>query len=390
MADHEPALIIDSVHKQFLLPHIKVNSLKEIVVHPFRKRKSSEVHHALNGISFTVGKGEFLGVVGRNGSGKSTLLKLIAETYQPTKGSVTVNGSLVPFIELGVGFNPELTGRDNVYLNGALLGFGRKKMTSMYDDIVEFAELEDYMDQKLKNFSSGMQVRLAFSIAIRAESDILLLDEVLAVGDASFQKKCFDYFRLLKENKRTVILVSHSMDAIREYCDRAILIEGGKVMSEGSPQDIAQDYLKLFVNRAKKEESSQRWGSEAAEILSCNVKVESEKVYVVTKYKANEDLTDPILGFQISNEMGQRIIEANTKKSNVTSGEIKKNQYIVLEAIVPNIFLNGHYDISPAVTDGSGLEVFEWWNKAISFDVSEKHGSGAIVEPKNEMKIKKG
>ena len=183
--------------------------------------------------------------MGRNGSGKSTLLKILAGIYYPSKGRILINGTLVPFIELGVGFNPELTGRENVYLNGALLGFSNKEMDAMYEDIWRFAELEQFQDQKLKNYSSGMQVRLAFSIAIRAKGDILVLDEVLAVGDAAFQQKCNDYFASLKGNQ-TVILVTHSMENVRKFCDRAILIEDGRIIDDGDPKKIAEEYLNLF------------------------------------------------------------------------------------------------------------------------------------------------
>ncbi|MFQ9338794.1 MAG: ABC transporter ATP-binding protein, partial [Varibaculum sp.] len=168
-------------------------------------------------------------IVGKNGSGKSTLLKLISQIYTPNTGTIEVDGKLVPFIELGVGFNPELTGRENVYLNGAMLGFSNDEIDAMYDDIVEFAELGDFMEQKLKNYSSGMQVRLAFSVAIKSQGDILVLDEVLAVGDEAFQKKCQNYFFEAKRNKKTVILVTHSMPDVRRYCDRAMLIQDGYI-----------------------------------------------------------------------------------------------------------------------------------------------------------------
>jgi len=192
------AIRVEKVSKIFRLPHEKNSSIKSTVVNFYKRKKGYELQKALENVNFEIKKGEFFGIVGRNGSGKSTLLKLLAGIYTPTKGQVHVRGTLTPFIELGVGFNPELTGRENVYLNGALLGFSRKEMQAMYQDIVDFAEIERFMDQKLKNYSSGMQVRLAFSIAIRAQSDILLIDEVLAVGDAAFQQKCFDYFEELK------------------------------------------------------------------------------------------------------------------------------------------------------------------------------------------------
>lgn len=244
---HQVAISVRDVSKEFKLPHEANNSLKSLIVHPFRKRGTIERQRALKNISFEVEKGEFFGILGRNGSGKSTLLKILAEIYQPTRGGVELQGKLVPFIELGVGFNPELTGKENVYLNGALLGFSKKEIDSKYKDIVEFAELHDFMDQKLKNYSSGMQVRLAFSVATRAEADILLIDEVLAVGDANFQKKCFDYFRSLKTAGKTVVFVTHDMHAVREYCDRAILVEGGLIVTEGKADKVADEYLKLFA-----------------------------------------------------------------------------------------------------------------------------------------------
>jgi len=245
------ALRVHNVKKYFKLPHQKQDSLKLQVIQKITGRAKSgyEVQKALDGISFDVKQGEFIGILGRNGSGKSTLLKIIAEIYQPTEGSVEVNGKLVPFIELGVGFNTNLSGRDNVYLNGAMLGFTREEVDEMYDDIVEFSELERFMDQTLKNYSSGMNVRLAFSIAIQAHADILLLDEVLAVGDAAFQKKCYNYFDSLKDDKKTIILVSHSMGVIREYCDRAIVIEKGKVIFNGDADQAADEYMKLFEKK---------------------------------------------------------------------------------------------------------------------------------------------
>lgn len=234
------ALGVDNLHKSFRLPHESQNSFKGKLIN-FRKR-GYETQKVLKGISFEVNEGDFFGIVGRNGSGKSTLLKLLAGIYSPDKGSISVNGKLTPFIELGVGFNPELSGRDNVFLNGALLGFTRAEMEEKYDDIVAFAELERFMDQKLKNYSSGMQVRLAFSIAIQADTDILVLDEVLAVGDEAFQQKCFQYFADLKRRKKTVILVTHDMASVQRFCNRAMMIEDGNIVLVGSPAHVAGKY----------------------------------------------------------------------------------------------------------------------------------------------------
>ena len=239
------AISVKNLHKSFKLPTERAWGLKQAIFNRIKGIKGYKEQKVLNGISFDIHRNEFIGIVGRNGSGKSTLLKTLAKIYFPEKGSIEINGTLIPFIELGVGFNPDLTGRENIYLNGALLGFSNKEMDSMYDEIVDFAELRDFMDQKLKNYSSGMQVRLAFSIAIRAKGDILLLDEVLAVGDAAFQQKCTDYFTKIKGNQ-TVVLVTHDMRSVTEFCDRAILIENGKIKLEGDPKKVAEAYAKLW------------------------------------------------------------------------------------------------------------------------------------------------
>ncbi|TXG77492.1 ABC transporter ATP-binding protein, partial [Patescibacteria group bacterium] len=231
------AIQVKGVSKDFSYARRKSVTIKSAFTGLVKRKEKEEqaTQHALKNISFEIKKGEFFGIVGRNGSGKSTLLKILAGIYQPNKGSVAVKGKLVPFIELGVGFNPELTGRENVYMNGALLGFSEKEVAEFYQEVVEFAELEDFMDKKLKNYSSGMQVRLAFSMAIRAKAEILLIDEVLAVGDADFQRKCFNYFQQLKKQRCTVVFVTHDMSSVREFCDRALLINDGKISAEGSP-----------------------------------------------------------------------------------------------------------------------------------------------------------
>lgn len=245
LTEDDIAIKVSELQKSFRLPTEKAFGLKQAIFNRLRGVKGYKKQEVLKKINFEIKKGEFIGIVGRNGSGKSTLLKTLAGIYYPEKGEIIINGNLIPFIELGVGFNPELTGRENVYLNGAMLGFSNKEIDEMYDDIWGFAELKEFQNQKLKNYSSGMQVRLAFSIAIRAKGDILLLDEVLAVGDVAFQQKCTDYFASLHGNQ-TVILVTHSMQNIRKFCDRAILIENGKILLDGEPNKIAKAYEGLF------------------------------------------------------------------------------------------------------------------------------------------------
>jgi len=245
-----PVIQARNISKDFMLPHLRQTTVKSRVLNVFRPRRTIEVQQVLHDISFDVQRGEFLGIIGRNGSGKSTMLKILAAIYPPTAGSASVHGKVVPFIELGVGFHPELTGRENVYLNGALLGFSKAEIAAMYEDIVRFAELDGSMDQKLKNYSSGMQVRIAFSMATRAKAEVLLIDEVLAVGDTGFQSKCFDHFHYLKDTGTTIVFVSHDMDAVREFCDRVILLEKGSIEAQGDAGEMAERYTELVTSRS--------------------------------------------------------------------------------------------------------------------------------------------
>lgn len=252
MDNRKTVLKVEHVAKSFRLPTEQASGLKQAVINWTKGISGYKMQHVLRDINFEVKEGDFFGVVGRNGSGKSTLLKLISGIYMPDQGSISVDGKLVSFIELGVGFNPELTGRENVYLNGALLGFSQEEIDAMYDDIVEFSELSEFMDQKLKNYSSGMQVRLAFAVAIKAKGDILVLDEVLAVGDEAFQRKCDNFFTEVKQDPtKTVILVTHSMDSVKKYCNKAILIKDGEIIASGNQDDVADRYtLENFKKNA--------------------------------------------------------------------------------------------------------------------------------------------
>ena len=254
MTNKKIAVKVEHVSKFFKLPTESTQSLRTALVNRFKGIKGYKEQHVLRDINFEVEEGDFFGIVGRNGSGKSTLLKIISQIYVPEKGKVTVNGKLVSFIELGVGFNPELTGKENVYLNGAMLGFTTEEIDAMYDDIVDFAELSEFMNQKLKNYSSGMQVRLAFSVAIKAQGDILILDEVLAVGDEAFQRKCNDYFLERKKSGKTTILVTHDMGAVKKYCNKAVLIENGLVKVIGEPDQVANQYSYDNANQVKTED----------------------------------------------------------------------------------------------------------------------------------------
>jgi ABC-type polysaccharide/polyol phosphate transport system ATPase subunit len=236
-----PAIEVRDVSKAFRLPHERRTTLKEHFLHPFH-RVDHEEQWALRDVSFEVDRGEFFGIIGPNGSGKSTLLKTVAGIYRQDRGTVRVNGVLSPFIELGVGFNPELTARDNIRINATLLGLSKQQLAERFDSIVEFSELERFIDQKLKNFSSGMQVRLAYSIAIQVEFDILLLDEVLAVGDQHFQEKCAETFRSMNSANKTVVFVSHDLDSVANFCSRALLLDSGNVQAIGEANDLVALY----------------------------------------------------------------------------------------------------------------------------------------------------
>lgn len=239
------AISVKNISKNFKIPvNGQKNTLQEKFLNPFHKVKYREFQ-ALKNLSFDVKKGEFFSVIGPNGSGKSTLLKVVSQIYVPNQGSVEVNGKLVPFLELGVGFNPELSAKENVYLNGTILGLTKKELDKNIDDIFDFAELREFANMSIKNFSSGMQVRLAFSIAIKVPSDILILDEVLAVGDGEFQKKCYEYFKGIK-GKKTILFVSHGLSSVKEYSDRVLWLKEDKTYEIGSAKEMVEAYSKTF------------------------------------------------------------------------------------------------------------------------------------------------
>lgn len=391
-------LKVNGVSKHFLLPHERITSLKNAFLRFWRlhRRRTVQVQHALNGVSLAVKKGEFFGVLGRNGSGKSTLLKIMAGIYQPTRGGVQTDGKLVPFIELGVGFNPELTGRENVYLNGALLGFSRTEVQARYNQIVAFAELEEFMDLKLKNYSSGMQVRLAFSVAITADADILLVDEVLAVGDAAFKRKCYRYFKDLKRRGKTVIFVSHDMDAVRAYCDRAVLIKDGKVHAEGKAEKMAQEYLRLFNDTLEPEEgakqtgSDNRWGNGWVTYSDVDFELTPQSLVITARANAFRDLDDLVCGVRIRNEAGDEVTGTNSLIKGLKPFSVKQGDKLKLQWEMPNIFSSGDYFIEPALHLTDAATVCDWWNEAKKFRVDRPDSTAYIVTPDIKLSISNG
>lgn len=373
------------VSKGFNRPEEQISSFKQLFVRLGRigRRRKQTI---LRDINITIREGEFVGIVGKNGSGKSTLLKILAGVYSPDEGEVKMEGTLTPFIELGVGFNPELSGRDNVYLNGALLGFTHKQMDKMYNDIVEFAELHDSMHKKLKNFSSGMQVRLAFSIAIRADSDILLLDEVLAVGDYEFQKKCFAYFDQLKKKNRTVILVSHDQAAVEQYCTRAILIKDGRVIADDTPQAIYSKYLKDATQNSAGgvELTGRSLREDVAEIT--DAVVVSEKGKHVKNVKSSEDLNlkvriavkkkiNGVVVGVIIKKLGEAgiVTQLSTRVAGVESGPIGPGKELECNLKVENIFGAGEYLVTLQLAEQvEGGAYYDWKDDMLDFRITDR------------------
>lgn len=370
----EKVVNVVNLHKSFKLPHESSSGAKQALLNIFNKnrKKGYEIQKVLKGISFEVNKGDFFGIVGRNGSGKSTLLKLLAGIYTPEEGEIVTNGSIVPFIELGVGFNPELTGRENVFLNGALLGFSRQEMLAMYKDIVDFAELHKFMDQKLKNYSSGMQVRLAFSIAIKAQGDILILDEVLAVGDEDFQRKCNKFFAQIKKDKsKTVILVTHSMGDVKRYCNRALLLEKGEIVALGDPDEVAEDYSKQFiVDDENSIKENNRYGT--GEVIYQNITHKQTKAEFILDFdivnKTNKKLEGITMGFDFCIN-GDIIIGNDTRFLDDYKTGIKLNagesKHFTIK--FENNFGNYPFTLNTNITTDLGINVTDHMRPALEF-----------------------
>ena len=368
---------ISKLTKSFKIPLEASSGVKQQLINILKGRKGYRVFTPLKDISFTINEGDFFGIVGRNGSGKSTLLKTIAGIYTPNSGNVKVHGSLVPFIELGVGFNPELTGRENIFLNGALLGFSHEEMESMYSAIVEFAELEDFMEERLKNYSSGMQVRLAFSIAIRAHADILLLDEVLAVGDEAFQKKCYSYFDKLKREKRTVILVTHDMAAVERFCTKAVFIEDGHVKMIGKPYRIAAAY-----SRSNSQNYDQTAGlnGDNEGVVPFKIVLRGTDGKEKTMYDFEETMTVELswqqkgvkhVGVAIFRENGEYVYGPNTYQEKTSAIKDQTARYTV------KLNLNeGRYFIKAGLMGVNDTKVIAFIEEGPFFSVQRDYGHG--------------
>ncbi len=344
------------VRKTFHIPHQRVDSLKERLTHPGARRGGARELRALRGIDFDVHQGEFFGIVGRNGSGKSTLLKILASIYGADAGTVRMAGRLAPFIELGVGFNPELTSRENVVLNGVLMGLGRRDARARLDRVLEFAELTEFADLKLKNYSSGMMVRLAFSVMVEADADIMLIDEVLAVGDASFAQKCMDVFREKRRAGKTIVLVTHDMATVQGFCDRAMVIHDGELQFCGDPEEAALRYYRL--NFGGEGDAAPRaggvpdvnarlvdaWLEDTSGQRVENVE-QDEPIGFNVVFEARRDLEAPVFAFHFVNADGQPLFGFNRTLEDGRE-RLEAGDVVRISGTIENRLLPGRYGVT--------------------------------------------
>jgi ABC-type polysaccharide/polyol phosphate transport system ATPase subunit len=426
------AVVVDDVAKTFHIPREQVHTLKERALHPFR-RTGHDTLHALNDVSFDVAEGEFFGVVGRNGSGKSTMLKCLAGIYRTDRGRIFVNGRLSTFIELGVGFNPDLAAYDNVMLNATMLGLSMKEARKRFDRIVEFAELEDFVDLKIKNYSSGMLVRLAFSVMIQVDADVLLIDEVLAVGDAAFQQKCFDEFGRIRRSGATVLLVTHDMGAVQRFCDRAVLLEHGRVVEIGAVERVADRYLQLnFSEEARAEQAAAaaqaagqahvptvspvaeepavtpdgpaehrdvpiRLGDRRVEIVEAWIEdADGERSDVVRvgrrctvcfRTRINETVTDPLFGINVYDSQNNNLFAANNVYDEPV-GTLEAGQERVVRVSFDNHLGPDRYWITTAVArDRNGLEWHDRRHRMLSMVVTGTRPRDGMTSLPFEMQV---
>jgi ABC-type polysaccharide/polyol phosphate transport system ATPase subunit len=399
-----PAVSLSHVSKQFKLPHQQYHTLKERAVHPFRAR-TFDVLRAVDDVSIDIRAGEFFGIVGRNGSGKSTLLKCLAGIYRVDSGSLEIHGRLSPFIELGVGFNPDLPARDNVIINAIMLGLSRAQAQARFDDIVAFAELEDFVDLKLKNYSSGMHIRLAFSVAIQVDADIVLIDEVLAVGDASFQQKCFEEFVRLKEEGRTIVFVTHDMGAVQRFCDRAMLLERGRIVDISDPETIARKYNEMNFRRVR-EEARTTGGPEilrrapVAEIGSAVFESADGEVLVTTQQgepcvirvvvRFHAATKNPIFAIALRSEAGQPAFASSTLADEMETGEFSAGDTATVSFRFENWLAPGRYRLSATVArEGIGDDLFDLHADSSIFVLADHPGGGGVDFP-HEIDVKRG
>lgn len=375
------AVRVNGLHKGFWMESNRMLTVKERVLNP--RSSSKRRFEVLEGIDLAIERGEFFGIVGRNGSGKSTLLKCLAGIYTPDSGEVEINGRLATFIELGVGFNPDLAAMDNVVLNATLMGLSMNDARDRFERIIEFAELQDFAGLKLRNYSSGMLVRLAFAVAINVDADVLVFDEVLAVGDLAFQNKCFDVFDAIKHSEKTVIFVTHSMDLVHRFCDRAIMIENGKITASGNTSDVALRYERANYDKdepmEQTDESSRSIGDGSAKILPPRLLdatgheieecVQGDEIEVTFEIRIERELVDPIIGVTFLDENHASVFATNTESDRLPTRTYRAGESVTFSVRFTALFERGTYFVCPAIAHRGGSPFADFIDRACSIHV---------------------
>ncbi len=401
------AIHVAGVSKRFRIPLDRSSTLKHRVSHPLSSSRHRDLL-AVNDVTFTVPKGQFLGITGPNGCGKSTLLKILARIYTPDSGRVMISGRVSPFLELGVGFNPELSARDNIFLGGAVLGLTRRQLVERVPAILKFAELEEFADQKLKNFSSGMAVRLAFAVAIQADADILLMDEVLAVGDARFQEKCFDVFAEYKRQERTIVLVSHDLGSLNLYCDRVLLLQNGSLIADGPADEVTSQYRRIVGAMSETEDpsavehepegmvsGSSRWGSREVEIIDVRMIDESGQLHTVfptggyvrveVDYAVNAAMPEFVVGLGFKRGDGVSLAGPNTKTGGHSLRQAQPGSRGTITYTIPSLeLLAASYKLTVAIYNGYLNHALDHIEDAVGFRVLDDKGRIGMVDLRGE------
>jgi ABC-2 type transport system ATP-binding protein len=394
------AVTVDGLSKRFRLPYEQVHTLKERALHP-RRRMRYEALEALRDVSLDVQPGDFFGIVGRNGSGKSTLLKCIAGIYRADRGRIVLRGRMAAFIELGVGFNPDLRARDNVLINGIMLGLTPSEARARFDAVIEYAELERFVDLKLKNYSSGMQVRLAFAVMVQVDADILLIDEVLAVGDVAFQDKCHETLQRRRREGKTALFVTHDMPTIEKYCDRALLLDHGRVVELSGPQRIAQRYNELnFRPGGIVSTGDGRSDDRAAAIRDAWFEdADGRRVPVLEQgrpcsfhalVEMSDATSDPVLGFVLMDEQHRRVFATTTAWAGEETGEFAAGERVELSVSFDNVLAPGRYVASPLVSrDGAEARAMELREERVSVEVVGGRDAAGVVDLPHEISVER-
>ncbi len=396
LASHStPPIVARSVSKTFRVPEERTHTLKETALHPLRRTRH-ESFSALKDISFEVNRGEFFGIAGRNGSGKSTLLKCLAGIYGVDHGKIWMEGRLSTFIELGVGFNQDLAARDNVVLNGIMMGLTPREARRRVDEVIDFAELREFEELKLKNYSSGMHVRLAFSVAIQVDADILLVDEVLAVGDAAFQQKCFDVFHRMRDEQRTIVFVTHDMGSLNRFCHRALLLERGETVHLGEPHEVADRYLEINFGREANAGGSGdtgegRGGDGDARVLEAWIEDEhgqrpaslpqGQRIVLKALVRFEVEVEDPAASLYVLNEDHLAIVVASSMRTEERSGRFRAGEEVLCSFAFENVLAPGRYNpLFTLAHRGTGMDLIDRYEGAFSFVVTGPEAMGGAVD----------